>query len=73
MSHKRQLKDLYQRYIFSILTRREGACRSMPEVEDGDAVVRLPQECQGSVVHQHSSPQVTSQPGQILQGCHRTL
>ena len=37
-----------------------------PEVEDGDAVVRLPQEGQRRVVDQDCSPQITAQPRKIL-------
>ena len=37
-----------------------------PEVEHGNAVVRLPAERQRSVVHEHCSSQVPSEEGEVL-------
>ena len=38
-----------------------------PEIEDGDAIIRLVQEGEGGVIDQHCPSQVTPKQSQVLQ------
>lgn len=43
-----------------------GIAGARPEVEDGNAIVRLAEEGQRRVIHQNSAVQISAQPRQVL-------